>query len=186
MRGFSAGLAALVVPPNIDTGSVETALRGIQVENGCCFERYLGEEFKGSIFMDSLKGVAEGVIVETMRVHRDAKEKFGILFFGENLDFVERIPAGKRVSNHPYNQSSSVQVRIAWDAVVDEVDQSDTVTHPCDDRDVVGPDHGGWCHQLNFVANTGDYSSGEMSHKTSGNYKPLDSRTPPDTIAIWS
>ena len=93
--------------------------------------------------MDTIKRVAQGVVIETMGIHRYAKKKFGILLCDELFDFVERASAGKRVTNHPDNKSSEVKVCIARHTFVDEIDQSDTVTHPGDDRHVIDSDHAG-------------------------------------------
>lgn len=92
------------------------------MKNSCRFEGYLSKKFEGSFVMNTVERVPEGVVIEAMGVNRDSEEEFGILFFDEIFDLVERISAGKRVANHTDNKSSEIQISVAGDAFVDEVD----------------------------------------------------------------
>jgi hypothetical protein len=85
-------------------------------------KRNLGEELQRALFVDTVEGVSQGVVVESAGVDAGSEKQFGVLLRNEILDPVQGASTGKRVANHPDDQGSDVDVGVAGNVFIDEVD----------------------------------------------------------------
>jgi len=72
--------------------------------------------------VDAVEGVSQSVVVEPVGVDAGTEKQFGVLLRNEILDLIQGASTGKRVANHPDDQGSDVDVGVAGNVFIDDVD----------------------------------------------------------------